>query len=882
MASFTDGVQTYLPHGVSDADLINLYDQTLQTKQAQYNLGVQRIQNSYDTVAGLDVMRTMDKQYLQGKLGDLTTQLNQLAGGDFSNQSLVSQAASLAPKLAKDPRIQSAILSTQGVREVVNTGKQLKKDHPELYPIQAETYDSDRIGEYLNSSDPEATFNSGGGATRYLSAHKPLMDFLKEKDPTLQDVNVANGKYTFKHIQTSKITDEELTNLVNGFFDVNPQYQQSVKLDANYAYRGYDPSSLYTKTVGTMKMQLSQYLDKQKSDAERARPYIHNPTYMAQYKKEASSTQTMIDNLSSKIGSYNKMFSDGTPLQSIKTELQMDQVRNTYVSEYKKNNQIEEIKANEDAIHQTQFALESARVGIESSNRDLKYWQAGINPYTGQDLKPGEKGWTVFMADHPAYAKLTSTKSSEGSQSVTISQPNNSGNVDLYSDQGIDKRIEAVKLQITNREGDLRQAFAQDQKDKDGNPLPFDHDKKVFTNANDEAAFRKWEAQQETYILHPETRYQYNPVTGKNEMIHKVEPAYQDWRQEKQQTLAEQQNLQKIKENIGRDADAKFTLDKINKTITIRGVDGNKMDINIGQVAKDSKLIDVAFSVEREASNISEKEQTAASIMQNMGVSQPFGKYSTGESQRKALQTAIDKRKGTREYPYLKSIADSGNWGNLMAQLNGAVGENENNKESYKSIQYKAMASRINPQGTIVDKDDYDEYRGYIAASLQNNPAGAKGIKDLKELIPTAVYTDPLDMQAHIQYTQKDGTTGDVAVPSLNNVIGRPNPDQRLNNIIENSYNKSTPTSGIGTFVTPNCNIKYAIAKNLFDKSSYKLSIIDGESVIQIVPPSNQGKFQSAGEAQRKIEDLSRLINPDTKAPYTTQELIELTKKASK
>ena len=37
------------------------------TKQAQYDEGVQRIQSQIDKVAGLSLMRDVDKQYLQSK-----------------------------------------------------------------------------------------------------------------------------------------------------------------------------------------------------------------------------------------------------------------------------------------------------------------------------------------------------------------------------------------------------------------------------------------------------------------------------------------------------------------------------------------------------------------------------------------------------------------------------------------------------------------------------------------------------------------------------------------------------------------------------------------------------------------------------------------------
>ena len=59
-------------------------------KQQRYDQGVQKIQQSIDNIAGLDIVRPEDKQYLQSKLNQLGSQLSSVAGGDFSNFALVN------------------------------------------------------------------------------------------------------------------------------------------------------------------------------------------------------------------------------------------------------------------------------------------------------------------------------------------------------------------------------------------------------------------------------------------------------------------------------------------------------------------------------------------------------------------------------------------------------------------------------------------------------------------------------------------------------------------------------------------------------------------------------------------------------------------------
>ena len=70
-------------------------------KQQRFDEGVKKIQESIDNVAGLDVVRDIDKQYLQSKLNQLGSQLTNVAGGDFSNFSLVNSVNGMTNQIRK-------------------------------------------------------------------------------------------------------------------------------------------------------------------------------------------------------------------------------------------------------------------------------------------------------------------------------------------------------------------------------------------------------------------------------------------------------------------------------------------------------------------------------------------------------------------------------------------------------------------------------------------------------------------------------------------------------------------------------------------------------------------------------------------------------------
>ena len=79
MASFTDSITQFNPY-VSQLPVDAMVKVGMQ-KQAQYDQGVQKIQSQIDNVAGMDIAKDSDKQYLQSKLNQLGSKLATVAAG---------------------------------------------------------------------------------------------------------------------------------------------------------------------------------------------------------------------------------------------------------------------------------------------------------------------------------------------------------------------------------------------------------------------------------------------------------------------------------------------------------------------------------------------------------------------------------------------------------------------------------------------------------------------------------------------------------------------------------------------------------------------------------------------------------------------------------
>lgn len=81
-------------------------------RQQQYEQGLEKIQSTIDNVAGLDIMRDVDKNYLQSKLNTLGNNLKYVAAGDFSNFQLVNSVNGMTKQISKDKNVLNAVSAT--------------------------------------------------------------------------------------------------------------------------------------------------------------------------------------------------------------------------------------------------------------------------------------------------------------------------------------------------------------------------------------------------------------------------------------------------------------------------------------------------------------------------------------------------------------------------------------------------------------------------------------------------------------------------------------------------------------------------------------------------------------------------------------------------
>jgi hypothetical protein len=124
MASWTDAITQFNPY-VSTLPVEAMVKVGME-KQRRYDEGYAKIQAQIDQVAGLDVIRDVDKNYLQSKLNELGGRLKTFAASDFSNYQLVNSVAGMAKQVASDEDVQNAVASTTAYRKEMKRMEEAK------------------------------------------------------------------------------------------------------------------------------------------------------------------------------------------------------------------------------------------------------------------------------------------------------------------------------------------------------------------------------------------------------------------------------------------------------------------------------------------------------------------------------------------------------------------------------------------------------------------------------------------------------------------------------------------------------------------------------------------------------------------------------------
>lgn len=263
------------------------------------------MQSYIDNVAGMDVVRDIDKAYLQSKLNELGNNLKTVAAGDFSNYQLVNSVGGMATQIAKDPNVQSAVSSASWYRKQLADMETAIKEGKSS---QANVYDfNTKANSWLSSTKLGESFKDR--YTPYTDVKKKAMEAIKALHPNLSQYDIPFEVDTIGNINTKKVANAMKRYKIEGIDEsqitqairasLTPDDINQLGIDANYQFRGVSSEDLINRAKFNY--------DVKRKDAISTLEYLKE-------QKNIVSNPTENDKISKKIDYYEKLLGkDGVP-----------------------------------------------------------------------------------------------------------------------------------------------------------------------------------------------------------------------------------------------------------------------------------------------------------------------------------------------------------------------------------------------------------------------------------------------------------------------------------------------------------------------------------------------------------------------------------------
>lgn len=308
MASWTDKIPTFNPY-VAQLP-VDAMVQVGMYKQKQYDEGIQKIQTNIDNIAGLDVIRDVDKVYLQSKLNQLGNDLRTVAAGDFSNFQLVNSVNGMTNQIVKDKNVQTAVSSTAWARKEQASMEEDRKAG-KLTPDNEYHFNS-KLGNWVSDKKVGVGFNQRyiqnfdvqKYAKETFDAVKPdgfSYDQIYQLDGNGQPMKDGRGNLiyspTMTRMEKEGIFPEKVkTTLAQIFSD--PRVGQQLGITGQYNYRGLDANQLAEKVSSQRVSVLSGYQTQLEE--------------LTLQKSMGKDVQSSIDDLESKMSTVNSSYDEYT------------------------------------------------------------------------------------------------------------------------------------------------------------------------------------------------------------------------------------------------------------------------------------------------------------------------------------------------------------------------------------------------------------------------------------------------------------------------------------------------------------------------------------------------------------------------------------------
>ena len=269
--------------------------QAAKIKQNLYDEGQSKIQEYYNTLSTLPIVRDADKQYMDRELNKIFSVLqNNVGSADFSNPQTVRSYIDIAGPLEKDPVLRTAMESTAEYKNRLSTLEKAKASG-KYSPANEWQYMND-IEDWISNPNPGAKLQQKEYLP-YQDLSKKIGELTSKLKPSIDSQISEEVKYGQIRVdEVEGISRERLKSAI--YSSLTPVEQQQLYIDTNY---------ISTKTPAEDKYNaLSSYHGQMYNDYLTAsrNPQV-TPNKQREYAENAQATKELLDSFVNPDGTAN-------------------------------------------------------------------------------------------------------------------------------------------------------------------------------------------------------------------------------------------------------------------------------------------------------------------------------------------------------------------------------------------------------------------------------------------------------------------------------------------------------------------------------------------------------------------------------------------------
>ena len=284
---------TYVNEPVQSSINLPLIQSVLAAKQGQYDTNKAKIQSGLEQLSQLQVLRPQDKEYIQAKMQDITTKINNYGENDLSQSFVADDMFGMIKSAARDPFILSAIENTTKLSKVNTEIAEKKKKGDGSYNDLNYTYMLEEAGvsDYMSGKRNDIgnlQYNDYVDLTKvHLDKLKVIKD-LKGK----RFIETIDNNGTIQRKEIDGMTNQEIQNYFGSM--ISPSELKQLEINGWSKYGGNEKEA--RKYYGEYNDKLaSNYEEKLKTLEAKKNNNTLPPNEIEEAKLEIESVKTSIE-----------------------------------------------------------------------------------------------------------------------------------------------------------------------------------------------------------------------------------------------------------------------------------------------------------------------------------------------------------------------------------------------------------------------------------------------------------------------------------------------------------------------------------------------------------------------------------------------------------